>query len=119
FFYEKVLNREPVRPWDLVPAETIFVYERDVCHTCIEALQKSSFWDIIARASLHGKAADSLQTWLRTLVSGRKGLLISAHITRKDDFDFVYYLPDLENAAEIVADFSSLAGYRYSERALN
>src|SRR5690606_1540337 len=48
-----------------------------------------------------------------------KGLLISAHVTRKDDFDLVYYVPDLRDALGRIREFSEFKGYRYSERELN
>ena len=41
-FYEKVLDKDPIHPWDLVPAETVFVYERDICNTCIDEMKESA-----------------------------------------------------------------------------
>ena len=119
YFYEKVLLREPLGPWDLVPSETIFVYEKDPCQSCIEDVQKSPLWQILSRAAFYSRPVDSLQTKLNSLIGSGKGLLISAHITRKDDFDFVYYLSDAKSLLEPVSNFSLLRGYRYSERELN
>ena len=92
--YEKILSKEPLKSWDLVPAQTIFVYEKDICDTCIEEMQKSAVWEIIERASFFGKPADSLRKQVNSLIRDKNGVLVSAHITRKDDFDFVYYLPE-------------------------
>jgi hypothetical protein len=119
FFYEKVLNQDPVMPWDLVPSETIFVYEKDVCQACINEMQKSAAWQLIERASFHGKPADSLNARLNSIIGRGKGLLVSAHITRKDDFDFIYYLQNGGSVVQPAEDFSKLKGYRYSERELN
>jgi hypothetical protein len=119
YFYEKIFLKEPVRPWDLVPSETIFVYEKDICHSCIEEMQKSAFWQVIERASFYAKPVDSLRSKLNTLIGTGKGLLVSAHITRKDDFDFVYYLQGASNMLDPMSKFPNLKGYRYSERALN
>lgn len=119
FVYEKVFNKPPIRTWDLVPASTIFVYEQDVCNTCIDEMRKGNLWEVISRASFYGKASDSLRLRLNSLVSGRPGTLISAHVTRKDDFDFVYYLPGASKALSSISTFSQLKGYRYSERTLN
>ncbi len=119
FLYEKVLNKQPLRPWDLVPSSTLFVYEKDACEACIDEIQKSKLWEIVARAARHGKAADSLAAKLNALVGGKKGVLVSAHITRKDDFDLVYYVPDVQDAVKTIADLHASTGYRYSERELN
>ncbi len=119
FFYEKVLNQAPVRAWDLVPASAVFVYEKDVCNACIDEIQKGSLWEIISRAAFHGAGPDSLKTKVTALLSARKGLLISTHITHKDDFDFVYYMLDAKNALQGISDLSGFQGSRYSERELS
>jgi len=119
YIYDRIFNKDQVTPWDLVPSETIFVYEKDICQSCIEEIQSSSLWQILSRASFYSKPDDSLRTKLNSLVINGKGLLVSAHITRKDDFDFVYYFSGVHNMNEQVSGFSRLKGYRYSERELN
>ena len=119
FLYEKVLNKDPIRPWDLVPSETVFVYEKDICNTCIEEMEKSVVWQVIQRASARSKAGDSIKTKLNALMASGRSLLVSAHITRKDDFDFIYYLSDLKNPGEALSAISNTKGFRYSERELN
>ena len=119
YFYDKIFDKDPLRPWDLVPSETIFVYEKDICHSCIEEMQKSAFWQIIERASFYSKPVDSLKSKFNSLIGSGKNLLVSAHITRKDDFDFIYYLSDAKSMIDPVSRFSALKGYRYSERELN
>ena len=119
FLYEKVLFKDPVKPWDLVPAQTVFVYEKDLCNTCIEEIQESAIWQLLSRAFLNSKPVDSLKTKLNTLLASGKSLLVSAHVTRKDDFDFVYYLSDADNLPGTLISLTSLKGYRYSERQLS
>lgn len=119
FLYERILNREPVKPWDLVPAAAVLVYENDPCGACLEEMQKGSLWEIVSLAAFHGKPQDSLKIRLGSLVKGRKGLLVSAHITGKDDFDFVYYMPGANSALQGIVELSNLQGYRYSERELS
>jgi hypothetical protein len=113
--YDRVFNKDSLRPWDIVPSETVFVYEKDLCNSCIEEMQKSSLWQILSRASFYSKPVDSLKAKLNSLIGKGKGLLVSAHITRKDDFDFVYYLSDAKSISDPPEQFS-LKGYRYSER---
>ncbi len=119
YLYYRVFGKDPLRPWDLVPAETVFVYEKDVCQSCIQQIQESALWNIIERASYYSKPVDSLRAKLNSIAGSQQGLLISAHITRKDDFDLIYYLPDAEKISEAAMDLSRLKGYRYSERELN
>lgn len=117
--YDRVFNKAPLKPWDLVPAQSVLVFEKDVCSTCIDEIQKSAFWEIVERASFYGKNTDSLKTKLATVIREKKGLLVSAHITRKDDFDFVYYLPVANGLPDPTVHFAALKGYRYSERQLS
>ena len=77
FFYEKFLKKDPTKPWDLVPSGSVLVYEKDICNTCIEEMQKSSLWQIIEKASLHTKPADSITSTLNTILNRGKGLLVS------------------------------------------
>lgn len=119
YLYDQVLNKEALRPWDLVPAETVFVYEKDICDSCIEEMQKTALWQIIEKASFHGRPVDSLKAKLHSLVGDSKNLLVSAHITKKDDFDFIYYLSDTDNLLKPASVLSLLKGYRYTERELN
>jgi hypothetical protein len=119
FLYEKVFHKDALRPWDLVPSETILVYEKDVCQSCIDEMEETALWKIVQRAAYYSKPADSLQRRLAAVLNNRPGLLVSVHITKKDDFDFIYFLPHAENLLESVTHLSQLKGYRYSERELN
>lgn len=119
FIYEVVFKKDPTKPWDIVPAGSVFVYEKDICNTCIDEMRKSTLWQIIEKASFHSKPADSVTTRLNSILADGKGLLVSAHITRKDDFDFVYYISDLKNLLSAISSISNLKGYRYSEREFN
>lgn len=119
YLYENVLNKEPLRPWELVPSETVFVYEKDACQSCIEDMQKNPVWEILSRAAFYTEPTDSLRGKLNGIISRGAGLLVSAHITRKDDFDFVYYLSGIQNLQEDLLRFTQLKNYRYSERELN
>jgi hypothetical protein len=118
YFYSNVLQKKQAHPWDLVPSETVLVYEKDVCKTCIEEMQKSPLWEIIKAASFYSEPADSLRSRLTSFVSNAAGLLVSAHTTKKDDFDFVYYVPN-GTIRHTLSQISFPPGYRYSERELN
>lgn len=119
YVYDQILHKEPVRAWDLVPARTVFVYEKDICNTCIDDVQKGPLWQLIQQASFMTSPADSLRPKLNTLIANSKSLLVSAHVTRKDDFDFIYYITDPQALINASAALGELKDYRYNERALN
>lgn len=117
FLYEKVLSKEPLQTWDLVPVDAIVVYEKNACHSCVDLVHKTSLWKIIERIVLYKKPIDSLQNKINALLRDRNGFLISAHVTKKDEFDFVYYLPkeDVVNTLQILKS----GKYNYSSREFN
>lgn len=119
YLYDQVLQKEPLKPWDLVPSETIFVYEKDVCASCIDEMRKTALWQIVSRASFQSRPADSLKAKLNSLIGESESLLISAHITGKDDYDFVYYLTDTDDLLNPGSILPTLKSYRYSERELS
>jgi hypothetical protein len=80
-------------PWDLVPASSVFVYETNDCKACVDQLQQTSLWSIFRKAAFYEKPADSLTAIFDVLNAPKTGKLISAHTTRKDDFDFIFYIP--------------------------
>lgn len=92
FFYTQYYNRSTIKAWDIVPSEAILVYEPGSCSACLSQASSSPAWQIVSRASLHTKPADSLKAIRDLLDIGQSAFsLISLHITKKDDFDFVFY----------------------------
>ncbi len=93
FLYDKFINRSTISPWDIVPAETILVYEGSACEKCLEELKASTVLKLINEAAFLSDK-DSLDEINKFVLSNfRQGSLISLHITKKDDFDFIFYLP--------------------------
>ena len=115
FLYEYLIRRKPMSPWDLVPASSVFVYETNDCKACVEQLQQTSIWSILRKAAFYEKPADSLTAIFEVLNANRPGKLVSAHTTRKDDFDFIFYIPAGKSSA-IPETWSKL---KVSEREFN
>ncbi len=115
FVHERFFNQERVSPWTLVPQDAILVYERGNCQDCIGEFTSSTIWKIIERAIHYQKPSDSLRQHLHDLLTPGSGQLISLHVTKKDDFDVVYYLP---GPALIPADLADNA-HRIETRELN
>jgi hypothetical protein len=93
FVFTKLFSHQPTQAWDLVPENAIAVFERDQCTTCTEDLDKSTLHKLLEAALFYGKPADSIHPALQEDLKGRTNYLISLHVTKKDDFDFVYFLP--------------------------
>jgi len=92
FYYTKYGHQSSTKAWDIVPQDAILVYEPGNCSACLSQASNSPAWEIVSRASLHTKPVDSLNE-LRSLLdlSQSSFSLISLHITKKDDFDFIFY----------------------------
>ena len=93
FVYEKLLTRTSLTPWDLVPESAVAVYEQSDCFDCVPSVKKSPLWEIIRKAAFYGPDQDSLSNLLDFLNKPNTGMLASLHITKKDNFDFTFYLP--------------------------
>ncbi|MBL0745925.1 DUF3352 domain-containing protein [Chryseolinea lacunae] len=93
FLYDTFLRKPAPSSWDLVPTETILVYEGSPCETCVDQLTHSPVLNIINKAVLPSET-DSLRK-VTDFVLGHitPGSLVSLHVTKKDDFDFVFYIP--------------------------
>ena len=103
--YDKFINKHSISAWDIVPAETIFVYEGSSCESCVDQLKTSSVITLIKKA-VFPTDKDSLKGFTDLVLSNfQKGSLISLHITKKDDFDFVFYLP---NSPKLELQFGEL-----------
>ncbi len=93
FLYRQLGNKNKINPWDLVPAETILVYESGPCDDCRDQLKNSSVVSIVKEA-IFSSEGDSLRHLTDFVLSQlESGTLISLHVTRKDDFDFLFYAP--------------------------
>ncbi len=94
--YYKWFTERPVSFWELIPAETILVYEASSCATCLEELKKSELYQIIDKTSSVSKV-DSLNVFNALIQSHLiEGSAVSLQATKKDDFDFIFYISGVE-----------------------
>jgi hypothetical protein len=89
--YNHYFNPKSINPWDLIPEETILVYESGNCKSCVEETRNSPVAKIIATASFPARQNDSLSVLQDFLLSFQQPTLISLHTTKKDQFDFAFY----------------------------
>ena len=121
--YDYLQKKNKIGPWDLVPSETILVYEAGPCESCQDQIKNSSVLNIV-REAVFSSDQDSLQR-ITDFVLGQveAGTLISLHVTRKDDFDFIFYSPAkpaLEHQFNSMLEkLTSVKGITFSQREYN
>ena len=90
FLYDHLTRKNKTTAWDLVPPETILVYETGSCEECQDQLRNSTVVDIIRKAvfTTEGDSLQRITDFVLTQI--QTGTLVSLHVTRKDDFDFIF-----------------------------
>lgn len=119
FLYTNFFLRKSIDIWNLIPESSAFVYESGACEECIEPLKQSSVWKIIQKAVIFSKPSDSLKN-IFDFLSGFQPNLVSLHVTKEDDFDFVFYSRvDKKNSTSAVEEWRKNKKIKFSEREFN
>ena len=92
-FYSRYYSNNEISIWDLVPGQTVAVYEAGDCAECAKLFRESVLFQLASKINSQQESKDTLLNFYNELVSSKSGL-ISLHITQKDDFDFIYYIPE-------------------------
>ena len=101
FIYKYVTKKDEFNPWELVPKNTIAVYETDRPLEAWRKLVESEQWQALSQIETLTKINDQVQL-LDSLAGGSGTLskvlkdrptLISMHVTSKQSVGFVYYIP--------------------------
>jgi len=97
FLYSRIFYKSFIRGWDVVPAESIFVYEGSNCKNCLDDLRTSSVVRLVNLAIFPPEERDSLRKITDIVLQNfQQGSFVSLHATRKDNFDFIFYLPNTD-----------------------
>ncbi|MEJ1240654.1 DUF3352 domain-containing protein [Chryseolinea sp. T2] len=97
YLYSKIFHKAFIRGWDVVPAESIFVYEGSNCKSCLNDLRASSVVKLVNLAIFPPEDRDSLKNITDIVLQNfQQGAFVSLHATKKDDFDFIFYLPNTD-----------------------
>lgn len=119
FLYHKLSTKTSRGLWSLVPESSVIVYESGECQECIESVEKSSPWKIIQRLAAYSKQSDSIRNVFNFLGKSSH-VLVSLHITKKDDFDFIFYTrSDQKNFDAVITQWKKNKNNKFSERKLN
>jgi hypothetical protein len=121
--YDKLTRKTVISAWDLIPAESILVYEGSQCEACVTQLKSLPVLDILKKISFDKPKTDSLKLLESLFFSGRAGHLVSLHATKSDDFDFVSYVPYTQTVDRQLESFISYAqdqkSLQYNEHEYN
>lgn len=116
--YQYFFKKSTTSIWDMIPEQTVLLYEGNDCATCDA---KASAISELLQTILDFEGNDSIAKSMNFLAVPAKGNAVSVHVISKDNFDVVYY-----STARQAARFNSLAdtwkktnGVRFSERKLN
>lgn len=119
--YHYFFKKTHLSVWDIIPEQTVLVYEVGDCETCIEKVKSSAMGELFKNVFFDISQQDSLRKSLDFLSTPVKGEVISLHITRKDDFDLIYYFPEQQarHFENSIRAWKGKKGIRFSERVLN
>jgi hypothetical protein len=119
FLYKTVFVKTSIDPWGLVPESSVLVYESGKCESCLELTKQSAIWKVAMKASFYSKENDSLKGIFKFLTESRYNL-ISIHVTKRDDFDFIFYSRIKPKILDpILEQWKKHKHFRFSEREFN
>jgi len=91
-FYSSIFRTKTIEVWDLIPNQTIAVYEPGECTECITQFRESKFWKFLSQLLSNESEVDSVEKVFNQLSESFVNSLISIHVTKNTEFDLVYYL---------------------------
>jgi hypothetical protein len=119
FLYKTYFVNTSVEPWALVPESSVLVYESGKCESCLESTKQSAIWKVVMKASFYSRENDSLRNIFKFLTDSRYDL-VSVHVTKRDDFDFVFYNRVKPKSLDpILQQWKRNRHFRFSEREFN
>jgi hypothetical protein len=122
YLYHSFYSKKPLTLWELVPTNTVLVYEPSDCKSCLQELKNSPVVKIIREASIK-QHADSSNSLYDLVLGFQDPTLISLHITKKDEFDFAYYVlnsPTFQQKIDMLSqELLKKKGVKATQRQLN
>ncbi|MBX2964493.1 MAG: hypothetical protein KF687_18435 [Cyclobacteriaceae bacterium] len=120
FFYFNYYAKEELKVWDLVPLQTVLVYEVGECEACIEQVRSTVLFSTFAESFFNNHAKGKIGKLVSIISESKSQSLLSLHVIKKDDFDFIYYLPrGKSRQVELYLDELINETKKYSDREYN
>lgn len=120
FLYKSYFTKRATTIWDVISEQTVLVYEVGECVECLNQIQQTALWTAVQNTIVtKSDYKESKQLW-ETIIKSADKLVVSLHVTKKDDFDFVYYLPvGKAKGVEAFLQSSDEKQFKISQRELN
>ena len=100
-YYKWSQAQEKVNLWSLVPDDAVFIIETNRHQKFIQELRRTNLWENVSRLPFLLNLEENIQLLDSAAVRRvklnqflyRKRILTSIHVTGKNDFDFILYVP--------------------------
>lgn len=99
FIYQKFYKKAKINVWNVIPAQAVAVFEPGNCPTCAEEITGHPLWKFVHTLIFHQYSSNDLTTQLIRNITRSEGWMLSVHVTRKNDFDFVFYWPSRQDVS--------------------
>ena len=122
FFTHQYFFREhSTALWEMIPEQTVLVYEANECTTCVSAGNESSISQLLEKLLFDVQTQDSVAKSLDFLFTPKSGKAISLHVISKDDFDAVFYFTSgqVKPFKALIDNWKQVNSVRFAERELN
>lgn len=118
FTYNYFFRKNPTTIWEMIPEQTVLIYEANECNGCNADNNVSQ---LLQKLLLKANDQDSLAKIQDFLFTPKKGKAISLHVISKDDFDAVYYftLGQAKIFSSLINQWKEAKAVRFNERILN
>ncbi len=127
YFYTSVLHKEKSDIWSFVPTHAVWVYETQRANDVWETLQEQPAGEVLQHLPVFQKTAryrrelDSLADDDLSAFLNNRRLLSSLHITGKNSFDYLFYLPvqgpeDYDVLKRVLAAYQNNSAFKYGKR---
>ena len=98
FFYQKWKTSQSAQAWAFIPQNAVLIAEIQSPLEWLKANQSSPAWSTLAALPYSQKLMvrlDSLRTISPQVADFLKSrqITLSAHVTARDDFDYLFYIP--------------------------
>lgn len=91
FIYVQYYQKPKLNIWNVIPAQAVAVFEPGNCPSCRDELTNHPLWKFFDVLLLHHFTTDNLTGPLVRNITRDEGWMVSLHVTRKNDFDFLFY----------------------------
>lgn len=121
FVYQYFFRKHATTVWEMVPTQTVLIYEARDCKDCRPANTKGNIEKLVTKLLLDSHGQDSLTKIFDFLFAPQSGRAISLHVISKDDFDAVYYFTGKQANffKTVIAQWRESKDVRFTERELN